>query len=74
VRLDTRALVVAALISLITMPITAIWFLVLGGLTLGACGFVGALSTDRRPLGTPIGAGLGLLAGPALYVAFAALR
>ena len=70
-RLRPRPLIVAALVSLITMPITAIWFLFVGCLTLGVCGFIGAFATDRTSLEAPISGALGLLAGPALYVGFA---
>jgi hypothetical protein len=73
VRLRPRLLIVAALVSLITMPITAMWFLFLGCLTLGVCGFIGAFATDRASVEAPISGALGLLAGPALYIGFAVI-
>jgi hypothetical protein len=70
-RIRWPALGIAAFISLITMPITAIWFLFLGGLALGILGFVGAFADDRDGLEAPISAALGLLAGPLVYLSLA---
>ncbi len=66
---------VVGVVSLITMPITAMWFLALGPLSLVG-GAIAAASTrsQRRAtdiLATTAGVGIGLLAGPALYLTLA---
>src|SRR3546814_8947665 len=62
---------VAATISLVSMPLTAIWFLVLGPLTLVLGAVAAALARSPRRtteiLGLAGGIGLGLLAGPVVY-------
>jgi hypothetical protein len=73
VQIRWRPFGIAALISLITMPLTAIWFMLLGGLGLGVLAFLAAFSDDRRGLDTPISATLGLLVGPFVYLALAVL-
>jgi hypothetical protein len=73
VRIRWTALAVAAFVSLITMPLTAIWFLFLGGVALGILGFVGAFARERDGLETPISAALGLLVGPLVYIGLGVL-
>jgi hypothetical protein len=67
---------VAATISLVSMPLTAIWFLVLGPLTLVLGAVAAALARSPRRtteiLGLAGGIGLGLLAGPVVYLGLAA--
>jgi hypothetical protein len=64
---------IAALVSVVTMPLTAVWFLLVGGALLIA----GLLPAAFRPSGE-VGAaslvGLGLLVGPAIYLCLAAVQ
>jgi hypothetical protein len=70
-----RIVAVAAAVSLVTMPITAIWFLVLAPVV----AFVGAAAAVAQPepeakdrmVWTAASLALGLLAGPALYLVLA---
>ena len=66
---------IAAAISLVSMPLTAIWFLLLGPLTLLAGAVAAAIVRSPRHedeiLGLAGGIGLGLLAGPVVYLALA---
>jgi hypothetical protein len=70
-----RGAAVAAAISLVSMPLTAIWFLLLAPLTLVAGAIAAALTRSSRRteeiLGLAGGIGLGLLLGPAVYLALA---
>lgn len=63
------------LISLVTMPITAVWFLMLAPLSLVAGSVAAALARSERRridlLTFALSLGLGLLVGPAVYVALA---
>jgi hypothetical protein len=70
--LDRRAAGIAAVASTVTMPLTAMWFLLLGGLLLVG-GLVGRLVRDDPSLGRTGSIGLGLLAGPAVYLGLAVL-
>ena len=64
---------VAAVISIVTMPLTAIWFMVVGGAMVAVSAAVAAVK--RSPaLGAAGFVGLGLLVGPAVYVSLAALQ
>jgi hypothetical protein len=66
-----------AALSLVTMPITAIWFLYLGPIV----GFGGAImatlrrteAEKQRTVRTTVSIALGLLAGPFVYLALALL-
>lgn len=63
----------AAVISIVTMPLTAIWFMVVGGAMVAMSATVAAVK--RSPvLGAAGFVGLGLLVGPAVYVSLAALQ
>jgi hypothetical protein len=68
-----RAVVIAALVSVVTMPLTAVWFLLAGGVLLLA-GLVPAALGRTSTVGPAAFVGLGLLAGPAIYVGLAALQ
>lgn len=70
---DWRTLGMAAVVSVLTMPITAMWFLLIGG----ALVVVGLLPAVLRAGGRVGGAalvGLGLLVGPAIYLSLAAVQ
>ena len=60
----------AAAVSLVTMPLTAMWFLLVGGVLLVA-GLVATIVKGRADLGLAGSAGLGLLVGPTVYVGLA---
>lgn len=63
----------AAVVSVVTMPLTAVWFLALGGLMLTASAAVAAVR--RSPdLGSGGYVGLGLLVGPFIYLGLAVLN
>jgi hypothetical protein len=72
-----RLVVATALVSLLTMPLTAVWFMLLGGLLMAAS--AAAAATRRSPdaqvatLGTGVSIAAGLLAGPAVYLLLALL-
>lgn len=61
---------VAAVVSVVTMPITAVWFLLIGGALLVA-GLLPAVLGGSSRLGGASLVGLGLLVGPALYIGLA---
>lgn len=64
------AVLSAAVVSIVTMPLTAMWFLLLGGLlVIGA--LMRCLVRDHANLGAVGSTGLGLLAGPAIYIGLA---
>jgi hypothetical protein len=62
-----RWFVGGALLSLVTMPLTATWFLALGGLVVGVTSLVQVLRHDPTWSGGQL-LGLGLLVGPAVYL------
>ena len=64
---------VGAVVSLVTMPLTAMWFLLVGGVLLVA-GLVRALVSGTPWLGVAGSVGLGLLLGPAVYVGLAVVQ
>jgi hypothetical protein len=68
---DWRTFGIAAVLSVVTMPITAMWFLAIGGGLLVA-GLVPAASRTSPRIGGASLTGLGLLVGPAVYLALAA--
>ena len=68
-----RAAATAAIASLLMMPLTAMWFLLIGGLLLVA-GLLGAIARDDVELGAVGSVGLGLLAGPAVYIGLALVQ
>ena len=70
---DWRALGVAAVVSLVTMPLTAMWFLLLGGVLLIA-GLLPRAVGSARTIGLAGIVGLGLLVGPAVYISLAVLQ
>lgn len=74
----TRTFWIAAAVSVVTMPLTAIWFLLLGAVILALASLVAVArrsSTDRaRTVATGISLGAGLLVGPAMYLALALLQ
>jgi len=63
----------AAALSIVTMPVTAIWFLLIGGLMFATSAAVAAVNRAPR-LGSSGFVGLGLLAGPAAYLTLAAFQ
>jgi hypothetical protein len=65
--------VIAALVSVVTMPLTAMWFLVVGGVLLVGGLVPAALRRTSTP-GAAVYVGLGLLVGPAVYLSLAALQ
>ena len=67
-----RWFALAAALSLVTMPVTAIWFLGVGGLVTG---FASARSLIRGEAALSVvhQVGLGLLVGPAVYLLLAVL-
>ena len=73
----TRTFVVAAVVSVVTVPLTAIWFLLLGTATVALAPVVAVArrsSSDReRALVGGVGLGAGLLVGPAIYIGLALL-
>jgi hypothetical protein len=66
---------VVGLVSVVTMPITAVWFLMLAPLSLVAAAVGAALARSSRQSGAvrSIGASVaaGLIIGPALYLTLA---
>lgn len=71
--LDRRWFIGPALLSMVTMPITAISFLALGGLVVGLTTTAQLLRRDTTwSNGQLVGAGL--LLGPAVYLALALVR
>ena len=68
-----RQTIAAAAISVVTMPLTAIWFLALGGVLIAGSAARVAISGPGR-LGSAAYVGLGLLTGPAIYLALAAIQ
>lgn len=56
-----------------TMPITAMWFVLIGGVLLVA-GLVPATRRSRPRIGAASLVGLGLLVGPAIYITLAVLQ
>jgi hypothetical protein len=70
---DWRTVGVAAVVSVVTMPITAMWFLLIGGVLLVA-GLLPAARRSRPTIGAASLVGLGLLVGPAIYIALALLQ
>ena len=75
--LRTRSFLVAAVVSVVTMPLTAIWFLLLGTATVALAPLVAVArrsSSDReRTLVGGVGLGAGLLVGPLIYLGLAFL-
>jgi hypothetical protein len=68
-----RTFAAAAVVSVVTMPITAMWFLLIGGVLLVA-GLV-ATTVRRAPRHGPASlVGLGLLVGPLVYIALALVQ
>ena len=65
-----RVFAVAAVVSVVTMPITAMWFLLIGGALLVA-GLLPAILGTAPRLGAASLVGLGLLVGPAVYIGLA---
>jgi hypothetical protein len=64
---------IAALVSVLTSPISAVWFALFAPLVM----FTGTVvvAIGRRDAGNiTVSAGLGLFAGPALYLLLAVLR
>ena len=67
---DRRTFAVAAVVSVVTMPITVMWFLLAGGVLLAA-GLLPATFRHGPRLGVASLVGLGLLVGPAVYIGLA---
>ena len=64
---------IVALVSTVTMPLTALWFLLIGGALLIA-GLLPLALGRRAAVGTTAFIGLGLLVGPAIYLGLAVLQ
>ena len=75
IALNWRILVSVGAVSVVTMPLTAIWFLLAGFLAFVGAAVAAMLRSLRGPQALSIGAsvGLGLLAGPTIYLGLAAL-
>jgi len=71
-RLHLRGAAMAAAVSVVTMPLTAVWFLLIGGVLLVG-GLGRALVRATPSLGLTGSVGLGLLLGPAIYIGLAAI-
>ena len=71
---DWRTFAAAAVVSVVTMPLTAMWFLLIGGALLVAGDLVPATVRRASRLGTASLVGLGLLVGPAIYIALALVQ
>lgn len=73
--LRRHLIVVMGAVSLLTMPLTAIWFLFLGCLLLMASAVVAATRPTSEAQATTLGTGIsvaaGLLVGPAVYLGMA---
>lgn len=73
-RVSWRTIVALAAVSVITMPLTAIWFLLAGLLGLIVAGTAAMLPSERPPsdvIGVGASAALGLLVGPTVYLGLA---
>ncbi len=73
---NPKVLALAAVLSLLTSPVTAIWFLLIAPLVLALSAIVAFLarsSLDRseRALRLGLSVGVGLLVGPAVYIGLA---
>ena len=68
-----RAAAIAAVLSVVTMPVTAMWFLLLGGLLLVG-GLLPMALGRTSTVGVQVYVGLGLLVGPVVYLSLAALQ
>ncbi|MET0904136.1 MAG: hypothetical protein ABWZ52_12915 [Acidimicrobiales bacterium] len=72
-RLHRGGAAIGAVASLVTMPLTAMWFLLVGGGVLVA-GLVRALVGGTPWLGLGGSVGFGLLVGPAVYIGLAVVQ
>jgi hypothetical protein len=70
---DWRTLGAAAIVSVVTMPLTAMWFLLMGGVLLVA-GLLQWARGSSASIGPAPLVGLGLLIGPAVYISLAVLQ
>ncbi len=70
---DWRMFGVAALVSVVTMPLTAVWFLLVGG-ALVVAGLLPAAARNSARVGGASLVGFGLLVGPAIYLSLAAVQ
>ena len=70
---DWRVLAVAAVVSVVTMPLTTMWFLLIGGVLL-VVGLLPRALGSATSIGTAAIVGLGLLVGPAVYISLALLE
>lgn len=77
VRFDWRLVAAIGALSVVTMPLTAMWFLLLGFLVLLGTAIAALLPMGRgrepQVLGLGGSVALGLLIGPAIYIALAVL-
>lgn len=69
---------VAGALSILTMPLTAVWFVFVGFAVMAVCAAWAATRRDEQQrsdiLGKGAALGTGLLLGPAVYLALAVLR
>jgi hypothetical protein len=72
-RAALRVLALGGVISVVTMPLMAMWFLLAGGV-LVVGGLIPAVTGRRSEVGMPTFVGLGLLVGPAIYISLAVLQ
>lgn len=70
--IDWRYFVPAGVLSLVTMPLTALWFLALGAVAIVVSALVAA-SRRPEPASGWGSIGLGLLIGPAAYLVLAVI-
>jgi len=62
---------VASVISIVTMPLTAMWFLLIGIVLNGAAGILLAFGSRRPAAITILSVGAGVLVGPVIYLGLA---
>jgi hypothetical protein len=70
---DWRTFSIAAVVSEVTMPVTAMWFLLIGGALL-VVGVLPAAFRGASRLSAASLLGLGLLVGPAIYIGLALVQ
>jgi hypothetical protein len=76
-RFRWRFLVVPGLISLVTMPLTAIWFVLLGALTAMTATIAGLVARGRRGQQLAldgVAMAVGIYLGPVVYIGLALLN
>lgn len=75
-RFNPKVLALAAMLAVLTSPVTAIWFLLIAPLLLVLSAIVAVLTRSsldlsERALRLGLSVGVGLLVGPAVYIGLA---